>query len=35
VREDEFDLEHTSETFMEAKNSFDEASTSRSKDKPY
>jgi len=34
MKEVEFDLEHTRETFMEAKKSFAEASTSRSKDKP-
>ncbi len=34
VKEVEFDLERTSETFMEAKKSFAEASTSGSRDKP-
>ena len=34
MKEAEFYLEHASETFMEAKNSFAEASTSGSKDKP-
>jgi len=34
VKEAEFDLECARETFMEAKKSFIEASTSRSKDKP-
>jgi len=34
AKETKFDLEHTHETFMEAKKSFNEASTSRSKDKP-
>lgn len=33
AKEAEFDLEHVRETFMEAKKSFDEASTSRSKAK--
>ena len=33
-KEPEFDLEHTKETFMEAKKSFAEASTSGSKDQP-
>ena len=34
MKEVEFDLEQTRETFMEAKKSFIEASTSRGKDKP-
>jgi len=34
VKEAEFDLECTQETFMEAKKSFTDASTSGSKDKP-
>jgi len=34
VKEAEFDLEHAHETFMVAKKSFAEASTSGSKDKP-
>jgi len=34
VKEAQFDLEHAHETFMEAKKSFTEASTSRRKDKP-
>ena len=33
-KESDFDLEHAREAFMEAKKIFDEASTSRSKDKP-
>lgn len=32
MKEDEFDLEHTCEMFMEAKNNFAEASTSWRKD---
>ena len=34
AKEPEFDLEHAKETFMEAKKSFAEASTSGSKDQP-
>lgn len=34
IKEPEFDLEHEKETFMEAKKSFTEASTSGSKDQP-
>lgn len=34
MKEAKFDLECTQEAFMEAKKSFTEASTSRSKDKP-
>ena len=34
TKEVEFDLEHTRETFMEAKKSFKEASTSGGKDQP-
>ena len=34
MKEPEFDLERTKETFMEAKKSFVDASTSGSKDRP-
>jgi len=34
VKEVKFDLEHTRETFMEAKKSFTNVSTSGNKDKP-
>ena len=34
MKEEYFDLKHTQETFMEAKKSFADASTSRIKDKP-
>lgn len=34
TKETKFDLEHARETFMEAKKSFAEVSTSRSNDKP-
>ena len=34
MKEPEFDLEHAKETFMEARKSFIDASTSGSKDKP-